>query len=54
MRFVLVALLLTAPLLSACVDPRVNAGISIGQNGTTVTPSISGGIPGGGRLTYTP
>ena len=49
MRFLLAALLLTA-----CVDPRLNAGISIGEHGATVTPSISGGVPGGGRLTYTP
>ena len=54
MRFLLAVLLLTAPLLSACVDPRLNAGISIGEHGATVTPSISGGVPGGGRLTYTP
>ena len=54
MRFLLAALLLTVPLLTACVDPRLNAGISIGQHGATVTPSISGGVPGGGRLSYTP
>ena len=54
MRLLIATLLLAAPLLTACVDPRVNAGISIGQHGATVTPSISGGVPGGGRLTYTP
>ncbi len=41
-------------LLSACVDPRLNAGISLGSNGVSVTPSISGGIPGGGRISYSP
>ncbi len=41
-------------LLSACVDPRLNAGISIGANGATVRPSITTGVAGGGTLTYTP
>ncbi len=40
--------------LSACVDPRLNAGVSLGAGGASVTPSISGGLPGGGRLSYTP
>jgi hypothetical protein len=47
---VLIALLL----LIACVDPRLNAGISLGGNGISVTPSISGGIPGGGTISYSP
>lgn len=41
-------------MLSACVDPRLNAGISIGANGAYVTPSISGGLPGGGQISYSP
>ncbi len=41
-------------LLSACVDPRLNAGISLGGNGVSVSPSISGGLPGGGTISYSP
>ena len=40
--------------LTACIDPRLNAGLSIGSNGLSVTPSISGGVPGGGTIRYTP
>ena len=40
--------------LSACVDPRLNAGVSIGPGGTRVYPSISTGIEGGGTITYSP
>jgi hypothetical protein len=47
---ILVALLV----LTACVDPRLNAGVSIGAHGASLVPSISGGLPGGGRLSYTP
>ena len=41
-------------MLSACVDPRLNAGISVGAGGAYITPSISGGLPGGGQISYTP
>ncbi len=46
-------LLIAALLLTACVDPRLNAGISIGNNGVTVSPSVSGQIAGG-TVTYAP
>ena len=49
MRFVKVFLLLCLPaafLLSACADPRLNAGISIGAGGVSVTPSVSGRVGG--------
>ena len=47
-------LLIALLLLSACVDPRLNAGISLGSNGLSVTPAISGGLPGGGTISYSP
>ena len=47
-------LIIALLLLSACVDPRLNAGISLGSNGVSVTPSISGGVPGGGTITFSP
>lgn len=34
--------------LSACADPRLNAGISIGAGGVSVTPSVSGRVGGVG------
>lgn len=40
--------------LAGCIDPQLNAGISIGANGASITPSISGRIPGAGLLTYAP
>ena len=40
--------------LTACVDPSLNAGISIGPNGASISPSISAGLDGGGTLTYQP
>ena len=40
--------------LTACVDPRLGAGISIGSNGVLVSPVISGGVPGGGTISYSP
>ena len=40
--------------LAACVtDPRLNAGLSIGQNGVMVQPSVQANV-GGGLLQYTP
>lgn len=41
MRKLALALLL---LLPACEDPRLNAGISIGSGGVSVTPSVSGRV----------
>lgn len=38
-------------LLAGCVDPRLNAGLTLGSNGLSVTPSISAGVPGGGTVT---
>ncbi len=40
--------------LTACVDPRLGAGISIGSNSVSIAPVISGGVPGGGTISYTP
>jgi hypothetical protein len=34
--------------LSACADPRLNAGISIGAGGVSITPSVSGRVGGVG------
>jgi hypothetical protein len=51
MRLVLI---LGLVLLAACVDPRLNAGISVGPHGAAVYPSISTGIEGGGTITYSP
>ncbi len=53
-RLIFLPAFVTVLTLTACVDPRLNAGISIGANGASITPSISGGIPGAGRLTYEP
>jgi hypothetical protein len=53
-RLMIVPALFSVLILAGCVDPRLNAGISIGANGASITPSISGGIPGAGRLTYAP
>lgn len=40
--------------LAACVtDPRLNAGLSIGQNGVAMQPSVQANV-GGGLLQYTP
>lgn len=52
MRLILALLSLVA--LSACVDPRLGAAVSIGPGGASVSPSVSVGAPGGGTLTYTP
>lgn len=46
--------LILALLLTACTDPYLGAGIGIGPNGATIRPVISGGIPGGGRISYSP
>jgi hypothetical protein len=40
--------------LSACGDPRLGAGLSLGRGGVSVSPVISGALPGGGRLSYSP
>jgi hypothetical protein len=40
--------------LAACSNPRLGAGLSLGSDGLSLRPSISGGVPGGGRLSYSP
>lgn len=40
--------------LAACNDPRLGAGLSLGSDGLSLRPTISGGLPGGGRLSYSP
>ena len=47
-------LLIAALLLTACTEPRLGAGIGVGPNGATIRPVISGAIPGGGRISYSP
>ncbi len=43
-----------AAALSGCiVDPRLNTGISIGQDGLSMQPSVQAEV-GGGLLQYTP
>ncbi len=40
--------------LSGCIaDPRLNAGLSVGGDGVTMTPSVQATV-GGGLLQYTP
>jgi hypothetical protein len=40
--------------LGACIaDPRLNTGISIGQDGVSMEPSVQAQV-GGGLLQYTP
>ena len=39
--------------LCACTSPRLNAGLSLGPEGVTVSPSVSAGL-GGGRISYSP
>lgn len=39
--------------LCACTSPRLNAGLSLGAEGLTVSPSVSAGLAGG-RITYAP
>lgn len=39
--------------LAACTSPRLNAGLSLGADGLTVSPSVSAGL-GGGRISYSP
>ena len=38
--------------LSACTDPRLDAGVSLGADGVRVSPSVSAGLGGGGRIAY--
>jgi hypothetical protein len=44
---------LAALILSACSDPRLSAGLSLGANGLSVTPSVSGTV-GDGTVSFTP
>lgn len=37
-----------------CTDPRLNAGLSLGPDGLSVSPSVSAGLGGGGRIAYSP
>jgi hypothetical protein len=46
--------LLAMALLAACTGPTLNAGLSIGPGGVSVSPSVSAGLEGGGTLTYSP
>jgi hypothetical protein len=40
--------------LSGCItDPRLNAGLSVGGDGVTMTPSVQANV-GGGLLQFTP
>jgi hypothetical protein len=45
---------LTLIFLAACTDPRLNAGLSIGADGVSISPSVSAGLEGGGTLSYSP
>ena len=47
-------LLLAALLLTACSDPFIGAGVGFGPNGASIHPVISGTVPGGGRISYSP
>lgn len=40
------ALVLGLMCLAGCADPRLNAGISLGADGVSVTPSLSGRVGG--------
>jgi hypothetical protein len=40
------AILAAALVLAACTDPRLNAGISLGADGVSVYPSLSGRVGG--------
>ncbi|MFE3835914.1 hypothetical protein [Pseudogemmobacter sonorensis] len=40
--------------LGACVDPGLHAGISITPSGARVTPVLSTGLEGGGRISISP
>lgn len=39
--------------ICACTSPRLNAGLSLGADGLTVSPSVSAGLAGG-RISYSP
>lgn len=43
-RFIVVILCLST--LTACVNPNLGLGVSVGANGVNVAPRISTGIPG--------
>ncbi|MCU0907014.1 MAG: hypothetical protein MUF73_06090 [Rhodobacteraceae bacterium] len=40
------AVVLAAVVLAGCTDPRLNAGVSLGADGVSVYPSLSGRIGG--------
>ena len=51
MRLVLI---LSALALSACVSPQLGVGMTLGAGGVHVSPTVSAGVPGGGRISYSP
>ena len=50
----LVLLSLVIAIVAGCTDPRLNAGLSLGPDGLRVSPSVSAGLGGGGRIAYSP
>ena len=40
--------------LMACVDPMLSTEVDFGTGGARVSPSVSIGTDGGGRISYTP
>lgn len=40
--------------MSACVDPQLGVGMTVGANGLRITPSATAGLPGGGHVTISP
>lgn len=53
-RISLLIALLAPLILAACTGPTLNAGLSIGPGGVSVSPSVSAGLEGGGTVTYSP
>lgn len=45
MKYAILAILLA---LAACTDPALNANVSIGPGGVSVSPSVSGSVGGVG------
>ena len=48
------ALLIAALALTGCISPQLGVGMTLGAGGVQVSPTVSAGVPGGGRVTYTP
>lgn len=53
MRRPILCLALLAP-LAACGDPILSTEIVIGPDGARLSPGVSIGPDGGGRITYSP